>query len=77
MVKKIKNQLPYKLAMLATALIAFLDVLKLLNLLDNSTLNYLNVIPFFSYDLGWIFPSCIAFLIGLLYSKINAKNKII
>lgn len=75
--KKIKNQLPYKLAMLATAVIAFLDVLKLLNLLDKSTLSYLNIIPFFSYDLGWIFPSCIAFLIGLLYSKINAKNKII
>jgi branched-chain amino acid:cation transporter, LIVCS family len=67
--KKITAKAPYVGALLASTVIGFLGLLKILGLLDEATINQLNVIPFFENDLGWIIPSIIGFVIGLFVKK--------
>ena len=66
---KIKQKEPYIGALIGSVLISTCSVLNILGVLPESILNILNKIPLFSYDLGWILPSLIGFVIGLLISK--------
>ncbi len=67
--KFIKSKTPYIYALFASTIVAILSLLKLLGNFDASTIHNLNKIPFFEYDLGWIVPSIIGFLIGILIDK--------
>lgn len=69
--KIVKSKIPYICALIASTIIAILGLLKLLGKLDEATISNLNKIPFFEYDLGWVVPSIIGFLIGLLIVKVK------
>jgi LIVCS family branched-chain amino acid:cation transporter len=72
--KLVKNKLPYVLALIASTIIGLLNLLKVVDLLDEKTLESLNNnIPFFEYDLGWIIPSALGFIFGLIYTKFQPK----
>ncbi|MCW3160083.1 branched-chain amino acid transport system II carrier protein [Chryseobacterium oryctis] len=70
----IKSKVPYTLALICSTVIAVFDLLKLFGKLDESTLKYLDKIPFFEYGLGWIIPSLIGFILGLGIDKIVNKK---
>src|SRR5690606_37039654 len=55
------NRKPYIAALLASTVIATFYLLKHMALLSESTLEILNHIPLFQYELGWIVPSAIFF----------------
>lgn len=57
----VKNRKPYIYALLASTLIAILYLLKYFSLFSENTLEGLNYIPFFEYELGWVIPSAICF----------------
>ena len=69
--KTIKSKTPYIFALMASTIIAIFGLLKLLGKLDVSTIENLNKIPFFEYDLGWIAPSIIGFGFGLLIDRLR------
>lgn len=72
--KFVKSKLPYVLALIASTVIGLLNLLKVVDLLDEKTLENLNNnIPFFEYDLGWIIPSALGFIFGLIYTKFQSK----
>ncbi|GGF00917.1 branched-chain amino acid:cation transporter, LIVCS family [Chishuiella changwenlii] len=72
--KLVKSKLPYVLALIASTIIGLLNLLKVVDLLDEKTLESLNNnIPFFEYDLGWIIPSALGFIFGLIYTKFQPK----
>lgn len=66
---KIKTRAPYIGALLASTVIGFFGFLKVINVLNEEILQVLNHIPFFAYDLGWVIPSIIGFIIGLILDK--------
>jgi len=67
--KIIKAKAPYIGAIVASTVIGTLQLLKLLKLISPETIEFLNVIPFFQYDLGWIVPSIIGFVVGMVFAK--------
>jgi len=67
--KIIKSKLPFIGALVASTFIAVIGVLEILNLLSAESLVLFNKIPFFSIGLGWVFPSIIGFIIGMLLTK--------
>ena len=67
--KIITSKVPYVGAVVASTIIGFIGLLNVLGFLNESTLNTLKFIPFFEYDLGWIIPSIIGFVIGLVLKK--------
>ena len=71
--KIIQSKTPYIGALLASSIVATLGLLKLLGFLNEDIVLGLNKIPFFEYDLGWIVPSVIGFVIGLVYDKVSKK----
>ena len=71
--KIIQSKTPYIGALIASSIVATLGLLKLLGLLNEDIVLGLNKIPFFEYDLGWIVPSVIGFVIGLVYDKVSKK----
>ncbi|WP_333663175.1 branched-chain amino acid transport system II carrier protein [Chishuiella changwenlii] len=72
--KLVKSKLPYVLALIASTIIGLLNLLKVVDLLDEKTIESLNNnIPFFEYDLGWIIPSALGFIFGLIYTKFQPK----
>ena len=62
----VKSKEPYVLALIGSTIIATLSLFKQLNLLSADTIATLNHIPFFQYELGWVVPSAVLFLVGLL-----------
>lgn len=64
--KKVTTKAPYVGALIGAALISTLSVLKIVGFLSEETVVTLNKIPLFAYDLGWVLPSILGFLIGLL-----------
>lgn len=70
----VKSKTPYVAALIASTIIAALNVMKILNILHDSILAWLNHIPFFAYELGWVVPSFIFFAIGFFVDKITAPN---
>lgn len=73
--KWVESRAPYVGALIGSTIIGALSLLKVLGLLDEGTLNQLNIIPLFEIDLGWIVPSILGFLIGLAVSKKNDAVK--
>lgn len=71
---RVKSKAPYIGALLASTLIAIINVLKLLDLLSTNTLKLFNKIPLFDMDLGWFVPSIIGFIIGLIISRTNPSE---
>ncbi|MCY4778242.1 branched-chain amino acid transport system II carrier protein [Sphingobacterium sp. UT-1RO-CII-1] len=67
----IKSKAPYIGALIGSTIVALLGLLKALNLLSEKTLQLLNYIPFFEYDLGWVIPSALLFLIFYIVDKIK------
>jgi len=65
----ITNKKPYVVALAVSTLIAICSVLKQLNLLGKDIIQMLNHIPFFQYELGWVLPSAIAFIITVIITK--------
>lgn len=57
----VKNRKPYIYALLASTVIAIFYLLRHFSLLSESSLEVLNYIPLFQYELGWVIPSAICF----------------
>lgn len=74
---KITSKIPYIGAIIASTLIGFISFLNVLGFVSASTLETLKVIPFFEYDLGWIVPSIIGFIIGLVVKKNKIEKEIV
>lgn len=70
----IKSKTPYIAALIASTVIAFLGLLKVLNLLSTEAIQLLNHIPFFEYDLGWVLPSALFFTIFYIIDKQRSKS---
>lgn len=60
----VKSKTPYIAALIASTIIAALNVMKILGILHDGILAWLNHIPFFAYELGWVVPSFVFFVIG-------------
>lgn len=58
---KVTNRKPYIYALLASTVIAFIYLLKSFSLISEGSLEVLNYIPLFEYELGWVVPSAILF----------------
>jgi len=71
----IKNKKPYVAALIGSTIIATLSLFKHLNLLNENTISYLNQIPFFQNELGWVVPSFILFCVVALISKSKENLK--
>lgn len=61
----VKTKLPYIMALMASTIIAALNVMKIVGILHADILIWFNHIPFFAYELGWVVPSFVFFVIGL------------
>ncbi|TDS15813.1 branched-chain amino acid transport system II carrier protein [Sphingobacterium paludis] len=59
----VPSKSPYIAALIASTIVAVCNVLNILNLLTPNQFALLNNIPFFSYELGWVVPSFLAFCI--------------
>lgn len=70
----VKAKLPYVMALIASTVIAALNVLKILDILNANALAWLNHIPFFAYELGWVVPSFVLFAIGFFVDKGKTKK---
>ncbi|WP_212592483.1 branched-chain amino acid transport system II carrier protein [Sphingobacterium humi] len=70
----VKHKLPYVGALIASSIIAGLNLCKYLGVLHADSLAILNKIPFFAYELGWVVPSFIFFLIFLAIDKALEKK---
>jgi len=57
----VKNRKPYIFALLASTVIAVFHLLKHYALLNGSSIEMLNHIPLFEYELGWVIPSAVGF----------------
>lgn len=69
----ITSKAPYIGALLASTLMASINLGKVLHLWNDQQLALFNKIPFFDMELGWVIPSIIGFAIGLIIRK-SAKN---
>lgn len=67
----IKSKEPYIAAISASTIIAVLNLLKILGFLGDSQLLILNKIPLFKYDLGWVMPSLLFFILALFFRRKN------
>ena len=65
----VKSKAPYIGALLATTLVAIINVGNIVGLWDEEQLNLFRRLPLFDMDLAWLIPSIIGFMIGLLLSK--------
>ncbi|WP_392470761.1 branched-chain amino acid transport system II carrier protein [Sphingobacterium cellulitidis] len=70
----VKNKKPYVAALIASTVIATLSLAKHFNLLSETTLSTLNHTPFFKYELGWVVPSFVLFVLMVLISG-TGKSK--
>lgn len=70
----VRHKLPYVGALIASTIIAAFNLLKYLGMLNDSTLAILDKIPFFAYELGWVVPSAVFFLIFLAIDKSLSKE---
>ncbi len=57
----VKNRKPYIYALMASTAIAVFHLLKHYSLFSGGTLELLNQIPLFEYEMGWVIPSAICF----------------
>lgn len=74
--KTITAKFPYIGAMLASTIIATLNILKMFNFIPENILALLNKIPFFEQEVGWIIPSFAFFFLFWAIDKYRLKNTI-
>lgn len=67
--KFVKSKSPYIGALIGSTIIAFMSLFNMLGLWNEQQIALFNQIPLFDIDLGWVIPSIIGFIIGLLTSK--------
>jgi len=72
--EKIKSKPPFIGALIASTIMALIGVLEILNLLSPESLAAFNKIPFFSMGLGWVIPSIVGFITGLLITKLTSTT---
>ncbi|WP_206367250.1 branched-chain amino acid transport system II carrier protein [Sphingobacterium sp. SGR-19] len=65
----VKTKLPYVLALIASTVIAALNVMKILGILHIDISAWFNYIPFFAYELGWVVPSFVFFVVGFAIDR--------
>ncbi|SFS94648.1 branched-chain amino acid transport system II carrier protein [Sphingobacterium wenxiniae] len=70
----VKSRLPYIGALIASTIVAVLNLLKILGVWDEQQLSALNHIPFFDYELGWVVPAFVGFITLLLVEKMRGKK---
>lgn len=70
----VSSKTPYNGALLGSTLVATLSLAKILGLWSEATLAQLDKIPFFSMDLGWVLPSVVGFLLGLLLDRMKGNK---
>ena len=70
----VKNRKPYIYALLASTIIALFYLFKHFSLLSESSLEVLNHIPLFEYELGWVVPSAICFFASWAISGSGNKE---
>jgi len=70
----VKTKLPYILALIASTIIATLNVMKILGILHTDSLTWFNHIPFFAYELGWVVPSFVFFVIGFGVDRMKTNK---
>ena len=70
----VKSRWPYLGALIVATLMAFLNVLNILELLSEQQVALLQHIPFFNYELGWVLPTFASFLVLVLWEKAWAKR---
>lgn len=70
----IKQKAPYIGALVATTIVACINVGSILNLWSEGQLNLFDNLPLFDVELGWVVPSILGFIIGLGFRKSSAKN---
>jgi LIVCS family branched-chain amino acid:cation transporter len=70
----VKTKLPYILALIASTIIAALNVMKILGILHTDSLIWFNHIPFFAYELGWVVPSFVFFVIGFGVDRMKTNK---
>jgi len=70
----VKTKLPYILALIASTVIAALNVMKILGVLHADILAWFNHIPFFAYELGWVVPSFVFFVIGIIMESLSFRH---
>lgn len=69
--KFIPSKTPYIGALIASTIIGTLSLFKVLGMWSENSLALLNQIPLFEIDLGWVLPSALGFIVGLLLDRIN------
>lgn len=67
----VTSKLPYIGALIATTVIATLGLLNMFDLLSPQVLIQLNRVPFFAYELGWVVPSIVFFVLFLGVEKVK------
>lgn len=70
----IKSKAPYLGALLASTIVAAIGLGNILNLWSAEQIPIYNKLPFVDIDLGWIVPSIIGFVIGLIIAKTKTKE---
>ncbi|SDL71179.1 LIV-II [Sphingobacterium mizutaii] len=71
----VKNKKPYVAALIGSTVIACLSLAKHFNLLSENTIATLNHIPFFQYELGWVVPSFVLFVLLILITGTGIKKE--
>lgn len=71
----VKNKKPYVAALIGSTFIACLSLAKHFNLFSESMISTLNNIPFFQYELGWVVPSFVLFVLLILVTGTGQKKE--
>lgn len=67
----VRSRTPYIGALIASTIVGGLSLFKILGIWSESTLSLLNRIPLFESDLGWVLPSVLGFIAGLLLDRLK------
>lgn len=72
----VRSRTPYMGALIGSSIVATLSLIKVLGLWSENMLSMMNtIIPFFNIDLGWVVPSLLGFVVGLVWDKVNQKAR--
>ena len=71
----VKSRLPYIGALIASGIVATLNLLKILNVWNKEQIEMLNQIPFFQYELGWVLPSLFVFIAVAITERLLPTKK--
>jgi len=69
--RMVRSRTPYIGALIASTIIGALSLFKVLGMWSEESLSLLNQIPLFEIELGWVVPSVLGFIVGLLLDRVN------